>query len=235
MLNNSDVTPLYRQMEAILEEKIARGEYVPGQRLPSEKELAQQFGVSVITVKKALASLTERGLVVRKQGKGTFVTTPKHTRDLRHIISFSEACQMNGTQPGGRVLEQALTPSTDELRRKLQCDDPQLVLITRLRSVDGVPMAVEQNWMPLSYRFLLDTDLENRSLFETIYANRQVELASARRTIDICYASQKVARLLEIQRGLPLLLVQSIVYDQDGRPVFVGTQTINAERFTLIV
>ena len=168
MLNNSDVTPLYRQMEAILEEKIARGEYVPGQRLPSEKELAQQFGVSVITVKKALASLTERGLVVRKQGKGTFVTTPKHTRDLRHIISFSEACQMNGTQPGGRVLEQALTPSTDELRRKLQCDDPQLVLITRLRSVDGVPMAVEQNWMPLSYRFLLDTDLENRSLFETI-------------------------------------------------------------------
>ena len=174
-------------------------------------------------------------MIVRKQGKGTFVTTPKHTRDLRHIISFSEACQMNGTQPGGRVLEQMMVPSTEELRRQLMCDSPQLVLITRLRSVDGTPMALEQNWMPPSYRFLLDTDLENRSLFETIHANRQVDLVSARRTIDICYASQKVAKLLEVQRGLPLLLVRSTVYDQDGTPVFVGTQTINAERFTLIV
>lgn len=95
--------------------------------------------------------------------------------------------------------------------------------------------AVQRRHPRLAPRFLLDTDLENRSLFETIYANRQVELASARRTIDICYASPKAARLLEVQRGLPLLLVQSIVYDQDDRPVFVGTQTINAERFTLIV
>jgi len=235
MLNNSDVTPLYRQMEAILEGKIASGEYRSGQRLPSEKELAEQFGVSVITAKKALANLAERGLIARKQGKGTFVTTTKHTRDLRHIISFSETCQMNGTHPGGRVLEQTLVPSTKELCSQLECADPQLVLITRLRSVDGVPMALEQNWMPLSYRFLLDTDLENCSLFETIHANRQVELVSARRTIDICYATPKVAKLLELQRGLPLLLVRSIVYDQEGKPVFVGTQTINADHFTLIV
>lgn len=235
MLNNSDVTPLYRQMETILEEKIARGEYVPGQRLPSERELAEQFGVSVITAKRALSDLTERGLLIRKQGKGTFVTAPKHTRDLRHIISFSEACQMNGTRAGGRVLEQMLVPTTEELRSQLMCDSPQLVLITRLRSVDGVPMALEQNWMPPSYRFLLDADLENRSLFETIYANRQVELVTARRTIDICYASVKIARLLEVRRGQPLLLVRSVVYDRDGTPVFVGTQTINAEQFTLTI
>ena len=82
----------------MLRRKIQTGEYQPSMRLPSEAELAAQFGVSTITVKKAVLNLVEQGLLKRKQGKGTFVVFPKQNRDLRQVVSFSESCRLNGTK-----------------------------------------------------------------------------------------------------------------------------------------
>ncbi len=235
MLKSSSITPLYKQVENILTERVRSGVYSPEQRLPSEAEIAAQFGVSTITVKKAIANMVERGMLWRKQGKGTFVVSPKHNRDMRRVISFTQVCRLNGTRPGSKTLEQKVIKAPFFFLSNMESTDNQVILISRLRYVNDVPMALETNWFPLSFSFLLEEDLENRSLFEVIHNNLDMTLVSARRTIEICYASAKEAKLLDVKNEAPLLKVVSTMYDQTDTPLFMGQQIINADQFKLIV
>lgn len=232
MLNTDDIVPLYKQLEALLEGKIHSGEYKAKERIPSEIELANQFDVSVITVKKAVSLLVERGLVQRKQGKGTFVSAPKYKRDLGKITSFSEACRLNGSVPSSKTLVCRIEIASQEIIDKLECKDNKVVYISRLRYTDGEPIVIENNWLPLSCSFLMEIDLENDSLFEALYKYKEIEMHSAHRTIDICRAASEEAKLLKVSKGAPLLYISSIVYSVDNVPVFVGKQIINAERYS---
>lgn len=235
MLNSQDVIPLYQQVENVLRKKIHAGEFEPSMRLPTEAELAEEFGVSTITVKKAVLNLVDQGLLKRKQGKGTFVVSEKQSRDMRQVMSFSQVCSLNGTTPGSKTLEQCVIPATANLQAKLETKDEKVVLIKRLRYVDGKPMALEINWFSMNFAFLLTEDLNNKSLFALIDENQKVTLFSARRSIEICYARPQESELLHIAQESPLLLVDSTVFDERGTPVFVGRQVINADHFKLIV
>jgi len=232
---SDDVVPLYQQIESVLEECIRKGELKPTEKLPSEKELAEKFNVSTITIKKAISILVEKGMLARKQGKGTFVTTVKLKRDLHRVISFTESCRMSGTKPGSKVLEQSLVKISSEIKEELATADDTAILITRLRFVDDKPMVLESNWFPMAFKFLLQQDLNNSSLFEVLKEKVGLEMSSANRTVEIVEASSHVASLLDVEKGTPLLFVKSVVYTSDGNTVFVGTQTINAERFKLII
>ncbi|MFR6103144.1 MAG: GntR family transcriptional regulator [Christensenellales bacterium] len=234
MLDNQNFVPLYQQVEEMLRRKIQTGEYQPSMRLPSEAELAAQFGVSTITVKKAVLNLVEQGLLKRKQGKGTFVVFPKQNRDLRQVVSFSESCRLNGTKPGSKTLEQCVIPAPLFVKEALECQENHVIFISRLRFVDSAPMAVETNWFPMAYSFLLDEDLNNRSLFDLLY-QKKTPLMTARRSIEICNASSKESQLLQVAPESALLLIQSIVYNPSETPIFVGKQVINAEHFKVIV
>ena len=235
VLNNNGIIPLYKQAENILTERVRSGMYSMDERLPSEAEIAAEFGVSTITVKKALANMVAHGLLKRKQGKGTFVVSPKHNRDMRQVISFTQVCQLNGTVPGSKTLEQKVIKTPDIFSQNMESTESLVVLISRLRYVDGAPMALETNWFPMSFSFLLEVDLENRSLFKVIYDKTDVTLFSARRSIEIYYANAKTAKLLKVDNGTPLLRVLSTMYDPACTPLFLGEQIINADHFKLIV
>lgn len=234
VLDNQNFVPLYQQIEEMLRHKIQAGEYQSSMRLPSEAELAAQFGVSTITVKKAVLNLVEQGLLRRKQGKGTFVVSPKQNRDLTQVVSFSESCRLNGTEAGSKTLEQSVVPAPLFVKEALKCQENHVILISRLRFVDDAPMAVETNWFPMFYSFLLDEDLNNRSLFDLLH-QKKTPLATARRSIEICNATSKESQLLQVAQESPLLLIQSIVYNPSKCPIFVGKQVINAEHFKVIV
>ena len=147
----------------------------------------------------------EQGLLKRKQGKGTFVVFPKQNRDLRQVVSFSESCRLNGTKPGSKTLEQCVIPAPLFVKEALECQENHVIFISRLRFVDSAPMAVETNWFPMAYSFLLDEDLNKES------------------------------QLLQVAPESALLLIQSIVYNPSETPIFVGKQVINAEHFKVIV
>ena len=100
MLKQDVVTPLYEQLMEEIEKNIKSGIYKPGDKIMTESEMAKTYGVSLITVRKAIGSLMEKGLVVRKQGKGTFVTKPKFSRNIKRLQSFSEMCEQMGVVPG---------------------------------------------------------------------------------------------------------------------------------------
>ena len=224
MLKQDAITPLYVQLMEELETSIRNGVYKPGDKIMTEAEMAKEYGVSLITVRKAVGSLMEKGLVVRKQGKGTFVTKPKYSRNMKKLQSFTEMCEQMGVKPGAQVLENRLIMA-----------DKKVAYISRLRLADGEPVQVEKSYFPLKYAFLLEEDLNNGSMFECLKEKAGAKVASSEKMIELCRATAEEAALMDVKKGDYLLFVKSTAYDENGEPMYAGIQLINGDRFSLYV
>lgn len=201
MLDGKTVTPLYVQLMNQIEEKIRCGVYQPGERLQSESEMAKTFGVSIITVRSAVSGLVEKGLVEKKQGKGTFVSKPKFTKDMKNLQSFTEMCRYMGMEPGGKMLENCLASPDDKTRKLLGLEkDSQVISISRLRYADGQPVAIEKNYFPTKYAFLLDETFDNNSLFSFLHEKAKVTVSASEKWIGLCRATASEAKLLEVKK-----------------------------------
>lgn len=229
-LTVESASPLYRQLMERLRADITAGVYPAHSRIPSEQALCEGYGVSRVTVRKALSELTREGLLQRQQGKGTFVSAPKLQRNLRDVSSFHDACRLMGREPGTRLIHAQLVPSEELDRERLDCTDAQVVEITRLRLADGEPVMLETNRFPLSCAWLTE-----RKLTGSLYALLQEQGLIAQRGIhevSLTYATAAEARLLDTQPGSALLQLDQIIYDQHDRPLHTSHQVIRGDRFT---
>lgn len=158
--DSKSAKPLYKQLEAALKEAIARGEYKPGQQIPTENELSARWQVSRVTVRKALDALTRENLLTRVSGKGTFVSGEKFQRSMTGIMSFSELCQSQGRRPGSRTIKSVFESVDDETKALLNMNDGEkAVVIERIRYADDVAVSLETVHLPPRFAFLLDEDL----------------------------------------------------------------------------
>ena len=236
MLKQDAITPLYVQLMEELETSIRNGVYKPGDKIMTEAEMAKEYGVSLITVRKAVGSLMEKGLVVRKQGKGTFVTKPKYSRNMKKLQSFTEMCEKMGVKPGAQVLENRLIMADKKVADRLGIEPgSNVVYISRLRLADGEPVQVEKSYFPLKYAFLLEEDLNNGSMFECLKEKAGAKVASSEKMIELCRATAEEAALMDVKKGDYLLFVKSTAYDENGEPMYAGIQLINGDRFSLYV
>ena len=236
MLKQDAITPLYVQLMEELETSIRNGVYKPGDKIMTEAEMAKEYGVSLITVRKAVGSLMEKGLVVRKQGKGTFVTKPKYSRNMKKLQSFTEMCEQMGVKPGAQVLENRLIRADKKVADRLGIEPgSNVVYISRLRLADGEPVQVEKSYFPLKYAFLLEEDLNNGSMFECLKEKAGAKVASSEKMIELCRATAEEAALMDVKKGDYLLFVKSTAYDENGEPMYAGIQLINGDRFSLYV
>lgn len=236
MLKQDAITPLYEQLMEELETSIRNGVYKPGDKIMTEAEMAKEYGVSLITVRKAVGSLMEKGLVVRKQGKGTFVTKPKYSRNMKKLQSFTEMCEQMGVKPGAQVLENRLIMADKKVADRLGIEPgSNVVYISRLRLADGEPVQVEKSYFPLKYAFLLEEDLNNGSMFECLKEKAGAKVASSEKMIELCRATAEEAALMDVKKGDYLLFVKSTAYDENGEPMYAGIQLINGDRFSLYV
>ena len=236
MLKQDAITPLYVQLMEELETSIRNGVYKPGDKIMTEAEMAKEYGVSLITVRKAVGSLREKGLVVRKQGKGTFVTKPKYSRNMKKLQSFTEMCEQMGVKPGAQVLENRLIMADKKVADRLGIEPgSNVVYISRLRLADGEPVQVEKSYFPLKYAFLLEEDLNNGSMFECLKEKAGAKVASSEKMIELCRATAEEAALMDVKKGDYLLFVKSTAYDENGEPMYAGIQLINGDRFSLYV
>ena len=236
MLKQDSMTPLYVQLMNEVENSIKNGEYKPGDKLLTETEMAKKYGVSLITVRKAIGSLMEQGLVVRKQGKGTFVTKPKLSRNMKKLQSFSEMCAQMGVIPGAKMLENSLVSADMKIAAALGIEPgSNVVKIVRLRYADQEPVQIETSYFPIQYAFLLDAKFDDNSLFDHLREKSGVQVASSEKLIELCRATAEEAELLGVKKGDALLLVRSTAYDKNGEPMYAGAQVINGDRFTLYV
>jgi GntR family transcriptional regulator len=205
----------YAAIIAQVEQAIADGELAPGDRLPAERALAEQHGVSRMTVRQALQTLESRGVLTRAIGRngGSFVAAPKLERDLGTFSGLSEQLARQGVVAGARVLSARETADGVE--------------IVRVRFADGEPFALERSTFPLRFAWLLDHDLTG-SLYALLGDDAPVRAVER---IEPVVADADDAAALGLRVGAPLLLVDRVAYGDDGdvvetaRDVFRGDRT----------
>ena len=213
MLKQDAMTPLYVQLMDTVEKDIKSGRYKPGDKIMTESEMAKTYGVSLITVRKAIGSLMEKGLVVRKQGKGTFVTKPKFSRNIKRLQSFSEMCEQMGVVPGAHMLENKIVDADEKIAARLGIETgSKVIFISRLRFADSEPVVIEKNYFPLKYAFLLEAQFEDNSLFDYLKEKAGMQVTSSEKLIELCRATQEEAKLLEVRKGDYLMFVRSTAY-----------------------
>lgn len=230
ILITESYSPLYKQLIQKIRNDIANGVYPVHSRIPSEQELCETYQVSRVTVRKALAELTQEGLLNRHQGKGTFVGVPRICKDLKDVNSFHNACRLMGCEPGTRVLHAQMVHTEEEDRRDLLEEGDQVVEIVRLRMADDVPVMLETNRFPAAYAYLLDEDLSG-SLYGVL-EDHGVETSQAIHEISMSYATPAQAKQLDVAPGDALLQLREVIYDQHHQPLHTSRQFIRGDRFT---
>lgn len=236
-LDNTIATPLYQQLGDIIKEEIESGRLPAGARIPTEKELSQQYNVSRVTVRKALGMMSDSGYLERKSGKGTFVAEKKIQRGLSSgAISFTNMCKMIGSIPGSKTTKIALEdPTTRDIELMDLKSDEKIVVLERIRYADSKPVILESNKFPELFSFLFREDLNDHSLYEILKVKYNITLEHSSKAIDITFASSKEAKALQITKGYPLLRIDSIVHDSDNKITNLCQQLCIGDKFKLLV
>ena len=229
-LQSESSSPLYHQLMTRLLEDIEQGTYPVGSRIPPEHQLEELYNVSRVTVRRALAELTADGLLEKKQGKGTFVSTPRISQDLKSIHSFHDACKQNGFFGGTEVVHilETEADAADIEELKLRAGDRVLETL-RICTADGVPVVLEKNHFSMAYSYL-----ENENLSGSLYnvlRDYGIEPRQATHDISMAFATESQAKMLGVEPGAPLMRLHEVVYDQKGRPLHNSLQLIRGDRF----
>jgi GntR family transcriptional regulator len=208
----SDV-PLYRQLFKKMAQQIADGTLKPGERLPSERELAEIARVSRTTARLAIDELVANGLVYREQGKGTFLAQP-HMRGLMGFASFSEDVIARGMKPHSIVLRQEVQKATPEIAERLKLPaDSDVLNLVRLRLADDSPIALQYSFLPLHLVPELDKfDLEDKSLFTTLREEYGLYPSWTEAEVEAIEAPEETKKHLDLHKGAPVLVVRGLTY-----------------------
>lgn len=221
------------QIREILETMV-RG-LPPGTLLPSERSIADRYGVARMTVRQKVNELVSLGAIRRSSGAGTFVGEPK-LRQGTTMGSFSEEMRARGMTPGARILSARTRQAGDALADRLGlATGDRVIEIRRLRTADGTPMAVEHTHLPAA-RFpelprLLGDDL---SLYDTLRAHWNVEVERATHRVSAVALDAEVAALLGAEPALPSFLVDRLAWDRFGAVVEWGRSTYRGDFYDVV-
>ena len=230
-VDRSSPVPLYFQLSQQLEAAIEHGTLTPGSLLGNEIELAARLGLSRPTVRQAIQSLVDKGLLVRRRGVGTQVVHSQVKRPLE-LSSLYDDLEAAGQRPATRVLVNKLVPASAEVAAALGvAEDSDVHRVERLRLAHGEPMAYLCNFLPPGL-IDLDTDqLETTGLYR-LMRSAGITLHSARLSIGARAATTQEAERLAEETGAPLLTMQRVTFDDTGRAVEYGTHTYRPTRYS---
>ena len=223
---------LWRQVADGIERGIADGRFVAGEKLPGEIEIAETYRVNRHTVRRALATLAERGLVRAERGSGTYVETRRLAYPLR-----SEIVGAGGREPRGQFIDAAEEEATRELARELGLKTgAPLIRIESVRLADRAPICVSTTWLSAE-RFpdagKVFANVRSMTKLLAHYGIRDFRRASTRITAAIVDGTD--AARLDLALGRPILVVDSTDVDTDGRPLVTKRSRFAAERVEFLV
>jgi GntR family transcriptional regulator len=215
-------SPLYRQIKLLILQALEDGEWRPGQVIPSEQELAARFSVSQGTVRKAIDEMAADNILVRKQGKGTYVAS--HT-DPRQMFRFLRLVPLNGdlTHPRSVPLDCWRAKAGQEASRTLAIElGAPIIILRRVLKFESRPIVADEIYLPgevfqgLTLEMLQDWGSSLYSLFETRFGLRMIR---AQERIRAVAADRAVAEVLQVAEGVPLLSVERVTYTYGDKPV----------------
>jgi len=227
--------PLYVQIREAIKKRIENHEIKVGAQLPSEADLADMFGVSRMTVRRAIEDLVMDGLLIRKQGTGTIVSSRKVVRDYTKLTSFHEDARLRGMNPISHILKlEIIVPPEDCIEKLMIKETDKVYHIMRLREVDDNQIiALHELFIPQSLcPWIEDANLENESLYE-LYKKHGMAIEWGKQIVEAHAATQEQAGYLQIPLGSPLLFSERISYTANNIPVERVIAVSPGERFSI--
>jgi GntR family frlABCD operon transcriptional regulator len=218
MESQADLLPLYEQVRRAILAGIESGQFVEGAFLPPEPELMSLYGVSRITLRRAIGELCEDGRLLRQQGRGTVVMPAKVRQTLVSLSGFSETMDGLGRKAGHRILSRQDNPDAPSIRDRLQAR--ALIRFDRLLEDNGRPMTLETLWFDRSsLPEVVDSVASGGSFFAALRDKAGIAPAHAERQIDVGLASPSEREILAINPAQPVYRIEKIVTDGAGRPL----------------
>jgi GntR family transcriptional regulator len=224
--------PLHHQVYLDLSAALDAGEWRPGDRLPPERELAERYGCSLITVRRALSELAREMRLERTRGRGTFVLHPRLELDFGGSQSFTGEMQSRGLDPETRLIAARPEAAGEAVANALGLAlGSPTVYVERLRPAGGEPLLLEQVHLPAE-RFpgLLASDLEHNSLYDLLTERYGTRVVRAREAIEPILLRAREAQLLGQAPGRPALLVEGIAFSADGTPIEFARSYVRGDR-----
>jgi GntR family transcriptional regulator len=212
---------LYARIETVLAREIAEGDLKVGDQLPTEDSLIARFGVSRITVRRAIQNLVNRSLVEIRRGKGTFVAAPKITQELTELSGFVEDMHALGRKPTARVIAKEIVAANATVASQLAVTKGERVVrIRRVRLADGIPLSFDETFLPLEIgKKVITNNLKVEPIFSLLERKYDVPLIEAEYKLDAVAAEAEVAAALKIKQQSPVFRIERTSYSTGNSPV----------------
>jgi GntR family transcriptional regulator len=232
-LDRSAAEPLYSQLQHAILESIRNGELVRGQPIPTGKELQDAFGVSSITVRRALSELVSDGYLVREPGRGTFLLRDKLRNITEKLGGVLDDLEVQGFTVQSRILVKGRRAVTAGIARKLAVDDDDLLFyFERLILAGGEPMGLGSAYVNVEEAVeLTSEELERESIYPLLQRKCGISLPRAEQTIEAALPVDREVEVLSVKAGTPVLVINALVYDDSDRPVVYGKGVYRGDRY----
>ncbi|AWV29527.1 GntR family transcriptional regulator [Limosilactobacillus fermentum] len=229
-------SPVYIQIHNQLRENIEGGKWQVGEKIPAERELAAEFGVSRMTLRQAIQTLVDEGVLERRVGSGTFVASRKVQEKMAGVTSFTDLMEGMGKVPSSKAISYHLTiPSQSEMEKLQLKGDEQVLRMERIRYGNGIPICYEVATIPAQLVADFSKEEVTTSYYRTLAERSHLYPGHAIQNVSATNATEKIAEYLDIKRGDALLRMTQISYLQDGRPFeYVHTQYVGS-RFEFVL
>ncbi|MED3760484.1 GntR family transcriptional regulator [Peribacillus frigoritolerans] len=236
MIDKNSPLPIYFQIEEQIKRKIENGEFQAHDALPSEREYAEQFEISRMTVRQAINNLVNDGYLYRQKGRGTFVADKKLEQQLNGLTSFTEDMKARGLNPSSKLLSFEIIPADKKIASELHISLYAPVYeIKRIRLADDVPMALETVYMSANLIKGLTEEIINLSLYQYVENYVKLKIDYASQTLESSIASELEVTHLVIPKHSPILFIQRNTFLIDGTPLEYVKSAYRADRYKFTI
>lgn len=233
----SDTTmPRYLQIYNQLRQEIEEGKWRVGDKLPSERDLAISFDVSRMTLRQAVQTLADDGILERKIGSGTYVADKKVQETLKGTTSFSQIVREQGKRPSSKAVSYFVTqPSTNEMEKLNLSQRDKILRMERVRYADNLPICFEV--MSIPYQLVKNFNKKEitQSFYETMRTKGNYRISHSKQNISATLAKERTAEFLNIKKGEAMLQLTQLTYLEDGRPFELVRSYYVGDRFEFVL
>lgn len=228
--------PLYYQLKEILRKNILAGVWKAGDKIPTEKELSETFGVSTAVVRQAVSLLVNEGFLVKRQGKGTFVTDTRVRQGPRKLSSFSEEMAAMGLKASSIVLEKGIKEADEKISKALQIQPKtRVIMVKRLRLANDEPLGIQTFYIP---EYMVPDFLQNdltQSLYELLETKYGIVIKSAYEKYYATILDKYECKLLKVKWPFAGFIVERSAFDATGSPVEYTESVIRSDKYSVQV
>lgn len=228
-------SPIHIQVREQIREQIEDGVYRPGDEMPSEIQLAKGYGINRLTVHNAITALVSEGLVKRIQGKGLFVAGRLQERNLGELGGFTQTARSQDALPGRKLLFREVRPAGVKYAKLLGIGaEDKIIYLRRLLLADNEPCSIEETYLPYEICPELEKlDLMVFSLYEALEYYGSVP-KTARQSLSMTRLGAKEARILKVEKNIPVLLFEYTSYDESGKIIEFNRSYTRSDRNRLV-